>query len=145
MTSQSLLMLSAMLEMESEFLEECVRHGFIRLEGGAAVAFKTSWAANVPKNTGGTMILGTEGGLTMDPLTLVSNMGSYQVNIEPQVPGEEHGPFSGHWGLTAHMVRVIRGQQKLIVRKEEVLNVMRTLDLLYQSAAEGREVSAPKE
>ena len=66
------------------------------------------------------------------------------VNIEPQVPGEEHGPFSGHWGLTAHMVRVIRGQQKLIVRKEEVLNVMRTLDLLYQSAAEGREVSGPE-
>jgi predicted dehydrogenase len=40
---------------------------------------------------------------------------------------------------------VIRGQQKLIVRKEEVLNVMRTLDLLYQSAAEGREVMAPKD
>jgi predicted dehydrogenase len=128
-----------------DFDVEDMAAGFIRLEGGAAVAFKTSWAANVSKNTGGTMILGTEGGLSMDPLTLVSNLGSYQVNIEPQVPSEEHGPFSGHWGVTAHMVGVIRGQQKLIVRKEEVLNVMRTLDLLYQSAAEGREVLAPKD
>ena len=114
--------------------------GFIRLAGGASVAFKTSWAANVPRNFGSTMILGTEGGLVMEPLTLVTNMGSYQVNVEAQVPDDEHGPFSGHWGETAHLVRVVRGEEELSVRPEEVLNVMRTLDALYQSSAEGREV-----
>ncbi|HUT01167.1 MAG TPA: hypothetical protein VM031_01830, partial [Phycisphaerae bacterium] len=72
--------------------------------------------------------------------TLVTNMGSYQVNVEAKVPDDEHGPFSGHWGETAHLVRVIRGQEELSVRPEEVLNVMRTLDALYESSAQGREV-----
>ena len=124
----------------NEFDVEDMAAGFIRLEGGITVAFKTSWAANIPQNARGTTILGTAGGLTLDPLTLVTNMGSYQVNIEPLVPPERGEVFAGHWGETAHLVRVIRGEEELLVKPEEVLNVMRTLDALYQSAAEGREI-----
>jgi len=124
-----------------DFDVEDMAAGLIRLEGGAAVAFKTSWAANIPKNTGSTMILGTEGGLVLDPLTLVANMGSYQVNVEPQVPAGRAVAFSGHWEETEHLVRVLRGEEELLVKREEVLNVIRTLDALYQSAAEGREVA----
>jgi predicted dehydrogenase len=123
-----------------DFDVEDMAAGFIRLEGGATVAFKTSWAANVPKNHGATTILGTDGGLIMEPLTLVTNLGSYQTNIEAQVPAEQHGPFSGHWGETAHLVRVIRREEEPLVKRAEALNVMRTLDALYQSAAEGREI-----
>ena len=123
-----------------DFDVEDLAAGFIRLAGGATVAFKTSWAANIPKNFGSTMILGTDGGLVLDPLTLVTNLGSYQVNVEAQVPADEHGPFSGHWGETAHFLRVIRGEAELIVRPQEVLNVMRTLDALYASASQGREI-----
>ena len=123
-----------------EFDVEDMAAGFIRLEGGAAVAFKTSWAANIPQNTGGTMILGTEGGLTLDPLTLVTNMGRYQVNVTPQVPAARKVDFSGHWEETAHFVRVLRGQEGLLVTRAQVLNVIRTLDALYESAAAGREI-----
>jgi predicted dehydrogenase len=123
-----------------DFNVEDMAAGLIRLAGGATVAFKTSWAANVPKNHGATMILGTEGGLVLDPLTLVTNMGSYQVNVEANVPGEDHGPFSGHWGETAHFVRVLRGQEELIVQPEQVLNVIATLDAIYASAEQGREI-----
>ena len=123
-----------------EFDVEDMAAGFIRLENQATVAFKTSWAANVPENAGYTMILGTEGGLVLDPLTLVTNMGSYPVNIAPQVPRDRNVDFSGHWGETEHFVRVLRGQEELLVKREEVLNVMKTLDALYQSAEEGREI-----
>jgi len=123
-----------------DFDVEDMAAGFIRLEGGATVAFKTSWAANIPENTGGTMILGTAGGLILDPLTLVTNMGSYQVNVEPQVPGGREVAFSGHWEETAHFIKVIRGEEELLVTREEVLNVIGTLDALYKSAAEGREI-----
>lgn len=123
-----------------EFDVEDMAAGFIRLENDATVAFKTSWAANVPKNMGHTMILGTEGGLVLEPLTLVTNMGSYQVNVNPQVPADLNVEFSGHWGETAHFVKVIRGQEELIVKKEEVLNVMKTLDALYESAEKGCEI-----
>jgi len=133
--------LTPMAFKPQEFDVEDMAAGFIRLENNIAVAFKTSWAANIPQNMGYTMILGNEGGLILDPLTLVTNMGSYQVNISPQVPGERNVEFAGHWDETEHFVRVIRGQEEMMVKREEVLNVMRTLDALYQSAAEGREIS----
>ncbi|MEA3344811.1 MAG: Gfo/Idh/MocA family oxidoreductase [Chloroflexota bacterium] len=123
-----------------EFDVEDMAAGFIRLEGGATVAFKTSWAANVPENMGYTMILGTEGGLVLDPLTLVTNMGRYQVNVNPRPPADREVMFSGHWGETEHFIKVIRGEEDLIVTPEQVLNVMRTLDALYESAAQGREI-----
>lgn len=123
-----------------EFDVEDMAAGFIRLEGGAAVAFKTSWAANVPQNSGSTLILGTEGGLVLDPLTLVTNMGSYPVNVAPRVPAGRAVDFSGHWEETAHLLKVIRGQESPLVTRAEVLNVMRTLDALYESAAAGREI-----
>jgi len=123
-----------------EFDVEDMAAGFIRLENNATVAFKTSWAANIPQNMGHTMILGTDGGLVLNPLTLVSNMGRYQVNITPQVPGDRGVDFSGHWVETEHFVNVIRGKAELIVKRAEVLNVMNTLDALYKSAEAGREI-----
>jgi predicted dehydrogenase len=123
-----------------EFDVEDMAAGFIRMENQATVAFKTSWAANVPQNMGYTMILGTEGGLVLDPLTLVTNMGSYQVNVTPKVPEDRKVEFSGHWVETEHFIRVLRGQEELMVKREEVLNVMKTLDALYESADEGKEI-----
>jgi predicted dehydrogenase len=123
-----------------EFDVEDMAAGLIRMEGGASVMMKTSWAANIPQETGSTTILGTAGGLSMDPLTLVTNEGRYQATLTPHVPADRAVMFAGHWGETAHFIRVLRGEEQLIVRKEEVLNVMSTLDALYLSAAEGREV-----
>ncbi len=123
-----------------EFDVEDMAAGFIRMENQATVAFKTSWAANVPQNMGYTMILGTEGGLVLDPLTLVTNMGSYQVNVTPRVPEDRKVEFSGHWVETEHFIRALRGQEELMVKREEVLNVMKTLDALYESAEKGKEI-----
>jgi len=123
-----------------EFDVEDMAAGFIRMENQATVAFKTSWAANVPQNMGYTMILGTEGGLVLDPLTLVTNMGSYQVNVTPKVPEDRKVEFSGHWVETEHFIKALRGQEELMVKREEVLNVMKTLDALYESAEEGKEI-----
>jgi predicted dehydrogenase len=127
-----------------DFDVEDMAAGFIRLAGGGAVAFKTSWAANIPEGTGYTMILGSEGGLILDPLTLSTNQGSYQVNVVPQVPGGFKVDFSGHWEEVIHFVNVIRGKEELIVKREEVLNVIGVLDALYKSAAEGREVKVAR-
>ena len=125
-----------------DFTVEDMAAGFIRLAGGATVVIKAAWAANIPQNTGGTILLGDRGGLVMDPLTLVSNTGSYQSNTEIRLPEEPHGWFTGQYREAEHFIRVIRGQEPLLVKREEVLNVMRTLDALYRSAAEGREVRA---
>jgi predicted dehydrogenase len=123
-----------------DFDVEDMAAGFIRLEGGAIVAFKTSWAANVPEAARGTMLVGTDGGLILEPLTLITQMGGYPVMVHPDVTPERKVEFCGQWDETAHMVNVIRGKEELLVKREEVLNVMGVLDALYKSAAEGREV-----
>jgi predicted dehydrogenase len=106
-----------------DFDVEDMAAGFIRLAGGITIQLKTSWAANIPTNTSGTMILGTDAGLTLEPLTLVLNAGSYQANMEIQVPDEPHGWFTGHYREAAHLIKVIGGEEELLVRREEVLNV----------------------
>ena len=123
-----------------EYDVEDMAAGFLRLENAATISVRASWAANVPEETGGTIILGTKGGLQLNPLTFIGNMGSYQVDVKPRVPPDSGVPFSGHWKAAEHFVKVVRGEQELIVKKEEVLNVMRALEGIYRSAAEGREI-----
>jgi predicted dehydrogenase len=123
-----------------EFDVEDMAAGFIRLENGAVVAFKTSWAANISKELFNTNILGTQGGLNLDPFLLSTNMGSYQVDVTPKIPADEDYFFVGHFGATAHFIRLIRGEEEAIVKRDEVLNVMRTLEAIYKSAEEGREI-----
>jgi predicted dehydrogenase len=124
----------------AEFDVEDLGTGFLRLETGATITLKASWAANVPPGVGGTLLLGTQGGLRLNPFTLVRNMGRYQVDVTPHVPSMPDIPFYGHWKATAHMVRVLDGEEPLRVQPAEVLNVIRALEAVYQSAAEGREI-----
>jgi predicted dehydrogenase len=128
-----------------EFDVDDMASAFVRLEGGGSISMQVSWAANVPDSAGGVWITGTEGGVHFDPrfpeVRLIRNMGRYQVDITPKVPAPERDhPFYAHWKEVAHFVRVIRGEEELIVRREEVLNATRALEAIYQSAAEGREI-----
>ena len=127
-----------------EFDVEDMAVGLLRLEGDATIVLKISWAANVPDGAGGTLILGTQGGLALDPqlrsLEVVKNMGRYQVDVAAKVPPDPDVPFFGHWKQAEHVIKVIRGEEPPRVQRAEVLNVVRALEALYRSAAERREV-----
>jgi len=130
---------------DSKFNVEDFAMAFLRLENGATINLKVCWAANVPDSAGGIMIMGTEGGLSFDPrvldLRVVKNMGRYQVDVTPKImPPEPAHPFYAHWNEVAHFIRVINGEEETCVKKEEVLNVIRSLEAIYQSAEEGREI-----
>jgi predicted dehydrogenase len=123
-----------------EFDVEDLATGLLRLDGGATIGIKASWAANVPDGTGETLVLGTQGGLRLRPLTLIRNMAGYQVDVTPKVPRDPDIPFYGHWRQAAHVARVLQGKEPSLVTRDQVLNVMRALDGLYRSAELGREV-----
>ncbi|MCL4402056.1 MAG: Gfo/Idh/MocA family oxidoreductase [Acidobacteria bacterium] len=128
-----------------EFDVEDLAAAFLRLENGATITIRVSWAANVPESAGGISIMGTEGGLWFNPqvmdLRLVRNMGCYQVDVTPKLPPRvpDHA-FYAHWKEIAHFIRAIRGEEELCVKKEEVLNAIRALEAIYASAAQGSEV-----
>ncbi len=128
-----------------EFDVEDMAAAFLRLENDITISIKASWAANLPEGIGGTFILGTDGGMRLYPLMLARNLGGYMVDITPKVPRDPDIMFYGHWRETAHLLRVIRGQEELIVKPEEVLNVIRALEAVYRSAELGREVRLDEE
>ena len=124
-----------------EFDVEDFASGYMRLEGGGSLVLRTSWAANVEQGAGTTFILGTEGGLMFDPLRYIANQGRYMSDTVPQVPREAGKAFSGHCMYMSHAVKVLRGEEEKIVKREQVLNVIKGLDALYKSAQLGHEVA----
>ncbi|MFH1086288.1 MAG: Gfo/Idh/MocA family oxidoreductase [Chloroflexota bacterium] len=123
-----------------EFDVEDLGVGMLRLENGATITIRASWAANVPPGMGGTVVIGTVGGIRMNPFTLVTNLGHYQVDVTPKVPEDPSIPFYGHWREVQHLIGVLRGREELIVKPAEVINVIAALEALYISAEEGHEV-----
>jgi predicted dehydrogenase len=124
-----------------EFDVEDFAAGILRLENDATIVLRTSWAANVPETANNTFILGTEAGLQLQPeFQLITNLDRYQADIGVKVPADTNGSFSGHFACMAHAIRVIRGEEEKIVKRAEVINVMRALEGLYRSAQEKREI-----
>jgi predicted dehydrogenase len=123
-----------------EFDVEDFASGYIRMDNGAVVVLRTSWAANIQQGAGSTFILGTKGGINFDPFTYVANQDRYMVEVKPALPENRGVAFSGHFRYMAHAVRVLRGEEEKIVKRHQVLNVIKALDGLYESAKVGREV-----
>jgi len=120
-----------------EFNVEDFATGYIRLEKGATLIIKVSWAVNLPDSSN-IMIAGTDGGIQLPPLKLLTNQDGYQVEVTPKVPPDLEVAFAGHYALTANFVRALRGEEEIVVKREEVLNVTRTIEALYQSALAGK-------
>jgi len=123
-----------------EFDVEDFASGYIRLENDITMSIKTSWAVNMPESFGLT-VAGTEGGLQLPPLKLLRNEGRYQVEVAPKVLPDRDIPFPGHYGVTENFVKVLRGQEEMVVKREQVLNVVRAIETLYRSADAGRELA----
>ena len=123
-----------------EFDVEDFAAGFVRFENDITLTVKTCWAANVPEGVGQTFILGDQAGVQFWPVKLITNMDKFQVDIAAKVFPDRNVPFAGHWDTVEHVVKVLRGQEEILVKRAEVLNVMRILDGFYKSAQLGREV-----
>jgi predicted dehydrogenase len=122
-----------------EFDVEDFATGYIRLEKGATLLIKVSWAVNLPDSSN-ILIAGTAGGIQLPPLKLLTNQDGYQVEVTPKVPPDLEVAFAGHYELAANFVKALRGEEEMVVKREEVLNVTRTIEGLYQSALEGKEI-----
>lgn len=122
-----------------EFNVEDFAAGFIRLENNATIGFKAAWAVNLPEEFY-IRIAGTKGGLQLPNLSIMENIGSYQVDVKPKVFADPDVVFSGHYGMIENFIGVLNGTQEMVVRREEVFNVVSTLEMLYKSSREGREV-----
>ena len=108
--------------------------GSLLFENNLRVNFKTSWCANLPdeasirlsgKNFGVTLPEGKiyTGEDNEAPLDIKENLYSFS-------------PFSGHFYVIDNVRKVLKGEEELIIKPEETLNVTKIIEMIYKSAEE---------
>lgn len=109
----------------------------VRFENGAFMVFKTSWIMNMD-SLGGNVLLGTTGGLKMNPLTVFRQEFGMLTDVTPQLPEvRDENTFRLENLAFAEAIR--EGKPSPIPADEMLLtNVI--IQGLIDSAAAGREV-----
>lgn len=123
-----------------EFDVEDFCSGFMRMENGATMILKVGWAANLPTMFNVHMA-GTEGGLSLRPMTVYTTLGKHVADITPHVPPDREATFPGHWGMMANIVDVLHGEAEPVVKREEVLNITRAIEGIYTSSEKKKEIT----
>ncbi|PYZ91700.1 dehydrogenase [Salipaludibacillus keqinensis] len=110
---------------------------YITFEGGASLLFETSWSANIKEDVESVSISGQRGGLDVFPFQLNQAKHGMLLNSEAQwLPGEEEpGLF-----LLNNFVESCLGNEQLIVKPEEALQVTKVIDAIYESNESGQSV-----
>lgn len=128
-----------------EFSVEEAAMGTIRLEGGFLVNFKFTWALNYPTSSS-FVVCGPEGGIDAKAMKLYKNVGHYQAETDLKYFDNRKynyvTSFDGHWYMYEHVLNVLEGKEERIVKPEETLNVVASIECFYRSAAENREVKS---
>ena len=121
--------------------------GFVRLEGGLTIDFKTAWAMNVD-TMGDTVVLGTKAGLKIPssghwgsidaPLKIYRNIGEAEVEtVVPMLEEPEEGVF--YWKVRKFLDAVKEGGEAPVPTSQAIYN-QAILDGLYRSAQIGHEI-----
>ncbi|HEV2528407.1 MAG TPA: Gfo/Idh/MocA family oxidoreductase [Thermomicrobiales bacterium] len=130
---------------EVKFEVDDLAVAFIRLETGAVIQLETSWATYTSqKDDFGVSVMGTEGGAEIyvkdyalvDTLKVISDFEGVPTVSEPRLQ-----PVSGHGEVVkAFVARALDGTG-YVPTGAEGLERTRLVDAIYQSAAEGREIT----
>ena len=109
--------------------------GSVRFENGAMLTIETSWASNI-ENVGGSYILGTDGGVHVVGDTVFEQRNGKLANTLIELPS---GP-GGHETEVRYFIDAIRNGLPSPVDPEEVLNVQKIMNAVYQSTETGKSV-----
>jgi predicted dehydrogenase len=110
---------------------------FVRLEGGATLVLRASWAAHIQDGEFTSKLVGSKAGATVEPPAI-----HRLVDGKPADEVFTDLPETNAYTLElAHFVAVVRGETEPLVREEETMNVQRILNAAYESAESGREVT----
>lgn len=115
-----------------DFEVEDFAMGTIKFEGELTVTLETAWASHI-QNIGGTFFMGDLAGATYEPLQIYLDKKDEMVNYDPEL-------LTGLPSEFESFHKAIREDLQSPVPAEEVLNVAKIFDALYESARIGRSV-----
>lgn len=122
---------------------------FLRLETGATLVLEVSWAGYIREGDRFFVHLwGDEGGMEMDVLNYTqddtlrfyTDIEDVRAEIRPQTAGDADSQHASERTVNSEFVRAIRQGQAVSATVEEGLRILRLIEAIYRSAAEGRQV-----
>jgi predicted dehydrogenase len=112
---------------------------FIRLKGGVALNLNISWAAHQKEDDIHNVELhGTQAGASLYPGEVYSYDAAAKANFD--MTGLKIDIKYPHCNRFVHFVKTIKGEEAPCVTIDQALAIQKTLDAVYQSAKEGREI-----
>ena len=121
--------------------------GFVRLEGGMTLDIIEAWAVHMD-SFDGSMVLGSEGGVRIDPFGYFRNLGDLELNSGADLGRLEwrrrtvHEVGDVYDSPQHHWIAALQGRVDLIPMDEIALNTMLISEGIYLSDRLGREVTA---
>jgi predicted dehydrogenase len=110
---------------------------FIRFDNGASMVLESSFCANFGNEGMDVVLLGTKGGLQMNPLKVYGESnGALTETVPTMIPKEG----SSYEAEVRAFYDSIQNDTPPPVTGEQALNVMKILDAIYRSGEEGKEV-----
>jgi len=121
--------------------------GFVRMAGGVTLDIIEAWAMHLDK-LDGSIVLGSEGGVRLDPFGYFSSVGHLDLNASASLDGfdwrlhtvEEVGDV--YDSPQEHWVAALQGRVDLLPIAEIALNTMLISEGIYLSEQLGQEVTA---
>ncbi len=128
------------LGIDFKYTVEDFATALIRFDNGMTLNVEASFNLNIKQDTGNIELFGTKAGARVDPqIEFFSDMNKMFVDIKPV--GNTALDFNGLFNREIkHFVDCVRDGIPCISPAEDGVVLMRILDAIYQSAAEGREV-----
>lgn len=120
---------------------EDMANALIRFENGASLMVDVSFSLHAKDNSAMVNIYGDKGGAEIEPvLSIVTERHNTIINIDPQIstPGFD---FQGSFNTEInHFVDSCLGLHETSCPVEDGVEMIKILNAIYQSAAEGREI-----
>ncbi|WP_404429441.1 Gfo/Idh/MocA family protein [Sutcliffiella horikoshii] len=111
---------------------------YIKFEGGASLLFETSWSANIKGDEESVSISGISGGVDLFPFHVNQMKHGMLLNTEADwVPGEDDPSLP----QAKNFVNSCLGNEELIVKPQQAMQVSLIIDAIYRSSESGRSVS----
>jgi predicted dehydrogenase len=134
---------------ESKYDVEELGIGFVRFEDDVTMFVEESWAINMDRDEGD-CIMGSKGGLRLNPLTMFTDVAGIQVDHALDVESYKRHQQSvdenteGYASSQKNFVWAQLGRVPLVDSASIALKVTYITDAMYRSAESGREVSMKK-
>lgn len=121
--------------------------GFVRLAGGITLSIEESWAMHYDASES-TKILGSRGGLKLNPLTFFSTVGDVECSAQVDAGAADSrwrsciANYAAYDSSQHHWVAALQGRVPLLETAALALNVSLISEGIYLSQELGREVTA---